>query len=46
VKITRIEHIDHEKPIAVYDVIDAKPNHNFCVRVGKHRIISHNCGFL
>lgn len=45
-KIIRVEHIEHEKPIPVYDVIDAKPNHNFCVRVGEHRIISHNCGML
>lgn len=45
-KISKIEHIHYESPIDVYDVVDARPNHNFCIRVGQRRVISHNCGFL
>lgn len=33
-------------PIAVYDVVQAVPNHNFLVKTNSGYICSHNCGLL
>lgn len=38
--ITKVNKIEYEKLIKVYDVISAKPNHNFICKGG---IIAHNC---
>lgn len=42
-KISEITTIEHAEPILVYDVIDAKPNHNFIVCTEHSNIIAHNC---
>ena len=41
-KIKSIERIYHDDPIPVYDVIDAKPNHNFII-ASNSLLVSHNC---
>lgn len=45
-KITNIENVHYEKPIPVYDVIKARPNHNFAVACREQAVVAHNCGFL
>ena len=45
-RIMKVEHKHYDEPIPVYDVVDAKPNHNFFIAVGDRQIVSHNCGFL
>ena len=35
-----------DKPVKVYDVINAAPNHNFLLKSNTGHIISHNCGLL
>lgn len=42
-RITKIDIIDHQEPIPVYDVIDVKPHHNFLI-ASNSLIVSHNCG--
>lgn len=44
-KIKRIKHISSEQPIQFYDVIEARPWHNFLIKSGDKAIISHNCSF-
>ena len=44
--ITKIEHIHYDKPIAVYDVLDVQPSHNFAVQIGDLISYVHNCGML
>lgn len=44
-KIKSIKHIISEKPIQFYDVIEARPWHNFLIKSGNKAIISHNCSF-
>ena len=44
--ITKIEHIHYDKPIAVYDVKDVQPSHNFAVQTGDLISFVHNCGML
>ena len=45
-KITNIENIHYEKPIPVYDVIKARPNHNFILACKDEVVVVHNCGML
>lgn len=42
-KISKIEHIHHEVPVPVYDVINVEPYHNFSILSNNNVIISHNC---
>lgn len=42
-KVTKVEKIQYSKPIPVYDVIDAKPHHNFVMVGNSSQLISHNC---
>ena len=42
-KITKVERIQHNNPISVYDVIDAQPNHNFVMVGNSCQLVSHNC---
>lgn len=44
-KIVSVEHIHHEAPIPVYDVVNAAPNHNFVIQ-GNSQIVSHNCALM
>lgn len=41
--IQRLRHCHFTTPVPVYDMINMNPNHNFIVKVGGHRIVSHNC---
>lgn len=43
-KIKSIQHIHHDDPIPVYDVVNVQPNHNFAI-VSNSVLISHNCVF-
>lgn len=45
-KIKAIKHITLEKPIPVYDVVNASPYHNFYIKTRSSQIVSHNCAFL
>lgn len=45
-KISKIERVHYDEPIPVYDVVNARPNHNFCGVAGDRFIVYHNCGFL
>lgn len=45
-KIARIEHIHYAEEIPVYDVVNASPNHNFCIAGRSGIQVLHNCGFL
>lgn len=42
-KISKIEHIHHEVPVPVYDVINVEPYHNFSILSNNNVVISHNC---
>jgi len=42
-KVSKIATIEYNTPILVYDVIDAKPNHNFIVCTEHSNIVAHNC---
>lgn len=42
-KINKIEEIQLEKPIPVYDVINCKPYHNFIIKANDSFVVSHNC---
>jgi len=42
-KITKITKITTDTPTKFYDVIDAKPYHNFIIPTSTSGIISHNC---
>lgn len=42
-KITKIERIQYEEPVPVYDVINAAPNHNFIIQTPHAKFVSHNC---
>lgn len=42
-KISKIEHIHHEVPVPVYDVINVEPYHNFSILSNNNIVISHNC---
>lgn len=44
-KVVSVEHIHHEAPIPVYDVVNAAPNHNFVIQ-GNSQIVSHNCALM
>ena len=41
-----ISEVLYEEPIPVYDVVDAKPLHNFLIFDHNHIIISHNCAVM
>lgn len=43
VKPVKIECIEYKVAIPVYDVINAKPNHNFLIKCGNFNVVSHNC---
>lgn len=45
-KIKKIEKIHYDEPIPVYDVLDAKPAHNFVVATNSGGIVAHNCAFI
>lgn len=45
-KIAKIEQVHHPTPIPVYDVVQAKPAHNFAVYSSNTELVAHNCGFL
>lgn len=45
-KIAKIEPIHYEQEIPVYDVTDVQPNHNFVMKTGNARCISHNCALM
>ena len=45
-KINSIKKVKMDKAIPVYDVINAKPYHNFVVKTNDGEIVSHNCAFL
>lgn len=45
-KINRITKIQYDESIPVYDVVNAKPYHNFVVKTNDGEIVSHNCAFL
>lgn len=45
-KIAKIEHIHYAEEIPVYDVVNAGPNHNFCIAGQSGIQVLHNCGFL
>jgi hypothetical protein len=42
-KVAKIEHIHYDKPIPVYDVINAGDLHNFIISTDNSDIVSHNC---
>lgn len=42
-QVVKKETIQHEQPIAVYDVLDVQPNHNFVVMTDSSALVSHNC---
>lgn len=42
-KIKAIQHIYHETPVPVYDVINAEPHNNFIVSDGHQCVVAHNC---
>lgn len=41
--VTKVTPIHYVKAIPVYDVIEAKPHHNFLIYGGHSFIVSHNC---
>lgn len=45
IAVQTIEHIYYSVPIPVYDVVDAKPSHNFVIQ-SISRIVSHNCAIM
>lgn len=45
-KIKKITKIKYDKPVAVYDVINAKPHHNFLIKGNTCNIVSHNCAMI
>lgn len=45
-KIKSIRKVKLDKPAPVYDVLNAKPYHNFRVRTKSGYLVSHNCGLL
>lgn len=45
-KIKSIKKIKYQEPIPVYDVVEAKPNHNFMIVGNDNLIVSHNCGMI
>ena len=45
-KIKKITKITLDEPKQYYDVINAKPFHNFLIKTNKGYIISHNCAFF
>lgn len=44
--ISNVTRVHYAEPVPVYDVINAKPNHNFLIKTQSSTIVSHNCGFL
>lgn len=44
-KIAKIEVIEHSDPIPVYDVVSAKPLHNFVVQ-SNNQYVLHNCAIM
>ena len=45
-QVVKIERITHDAPVPVYDVIDAKPSHNFLIVGNTTNIVSHNCAVM
>jgi len=45
-KIMKIERIHYDEPIAVYDVKNVRPSHNFAIQTGDLISFVHNCGML
>lgn len=45
-RIKSIRQIHLEKPVPVYDVINAKPYHNFFIKTATSKVVSHNCAFM
>lgn len=45
-RIQKIEKISYAEPIPVYDVIDAKPLHNFIIAGSSCGVVSHNCAVM
>lgn len=44
-KVVNVEKIHHENPVPVYDVVNARPRHNFIVHSNSNMVV-HNCGFM
>lgn len=42
-KVAEVSTIYHDSPIAVYDVINVEPDHNFAILTNNTILISHNC---
>ena len=42
-KVVEVSTIYHDSPIAVYDVINVEPDHNFAILANNTILISHNC---
>jgi hypothetical protein len=45
-RIQKIEKISYAEPIPVYDVINAKPLHNFIIAGNSCGVVSHNCAVM
>lgn len=43
VKISAVHRVKLDKPVVVYDVVNAAPNNNFFVKCDDRQIIAHNC---
>lgn len=44
-RIRKIMHNKEGPPLQFYDVVEAAPYHNFCIKTNTSTIISHNCSF-
>jgi hypothetical protein len=42
-KVVEVSTIYHDSPVAVYDVINVEPDHNFAILANNTILISHNC---
>jgi hypothetical protein len=42
-KPLKIEKIQHDESVPVYDIVNMQPNHNFIICVGSSKLVAHNC---
>ena len=45
-RVKRITKVELTEEIPVYDVLNAKPYHNFIIKSNSGGVVAHNCGFL
>ena len=46
IRVNNVEIVNYDEPVKVYDVINAKPYHNFIIETSSNSVISHNCAIM